>query len=127
MSRLSASVTWRSPGKIKGRMDVPGPLARKDSAMTRRIVLLATSMARLLARHKPPGAVETMLSYLPFADNEQVADEARALLAQLAMPEGKPHPALAAALTDKLPARRAAAGEALAKGGGPDERIQAKK
>src|SRR5437762_8349067 len=49
MSRLSASVTWRSPGKIKGRMDVPGPLARKDSAMTRRIVLLATSMALFFA------------------------------------------------------------------------------
>jgi PQQ-like domain len=83
--------------------------------------------SRLLARHKPPGAVETMLAYLPFADNEQVADEARALLAHLAMTEGKPHPALIAALSDKLPMRRAAAGEALAKGGGPEQRAQAKK
>ena len=83
--------------------------------------------ARLLARHKPAGAVETMLGYLPFADNEQVADEARNLLAGLALKDGKPHPALQAALTDKLPMRRAAAGEALAKGGGPAERASAKK
>lgn len=83
--------------------------------------------ARLLARHKPAGAVETMFAYLPFADNEQVAEETRNLLAQLALSEGKPHPVLQAGLTDKLAPRRAAAGEALAKGGGPAERAEAKK
>ncbi len=83
--------------------------------------------ARLLAWHKPAGAVEAMLVYLPFADNDQTADEVRNLLATLALTDGKPHPALAAALLDKLPARRGAAGEALAKGGGPAERAQAKK
>lgn len=83
--------------------------------------------ARILVWRKPPGAVETMLAYLPFADNEQTADEARNLLASMALKDGKPHPALAAALRDKLPARRGAAGEALAKGGGPEERVQAKK
>jgi len=83
--------------------------------------------ARILVWRKPPGAIEAMLNYLPFADNEQTADEARNLLAAMALKDGKPHPALAAALEDKLPARRGAAGEALAKGGGPAERAQAKK
>jgi hypothetical protein len=83
--------------------------------------------ARLLMRLRPPGAVEAMLAYLPVADNELVAEEARSLLAQLALKEGKPHPALVAGLDDKLAMRRAAAGEALAKGGGAPERIQAKK
>jgi HEAT repeat protein len=82
--------------------------------------------ARLLARQTPDGSVETMLTYLPFADNELVADEARGLLAQLAVKDGKPHPALMAALADKLATRRAAAGEALAKGGGAEQRAQAK-
>lgn len=82
---------------------------------------------RLLARHKPPGAVETILAYLPFADGEQAADEVRQLLTRLAIQDGKAHPALHAALGDQLAARRAVAGEALAKGGGPAERAAAKK
>ena len=45
----------------------------------------------------------------------------------VALKDGKPHPALQAALADKLPARRGAAGEALVKGGGPEDRLQAKK
>ncbi len=83
--------------------------------------------ARLLARARPEGAVETMLAYLPFADNDLVADEARALLAQLALKDAKPRPVLLAALTDKMPLRRGAAGEALVKGGGAAEREQARK
>jgi len=73
--------------------------------------------ARTLARKRPDGAVEAMLAYVPFADNELVLDEARSLLTQLAVTDGKPHPALVEALGDKLPLRRAAAGEALVRGG----------
>jgi outer membrane protein assembly factor BamB len=43
-------------------------------------------------------------------------------LTALAMRDGKPDPALLAALDDKLPLRRAGAGEALARGGGMDVR-----
>jgi hypothetical protein len=73
--------------------------------------------ARLLAARKPAGAVETMLAYtphLPYADEESnIAEEARNLLTSLAKQDGKPHPAIIRALSDSLPARRAAAGEAL--------------
>lgn len=68
---------------------------------------------RLLAKRRPPGAVEGMLAYMPFADNDAVADEVRVLLARLAQDGGKVQPALKAALTDKLAVRRAAAAEAL--------------
>lgn len=71
--------------------------------------------ARLLAARKPDNAVATLLDYLPFADNDAVADEVRAALTALALPEGKPDKVLRAALADKVPLRRAAAAEALAR------------
>jgi hypothetical protein len=83
--------------------------------------------ARALARKNPPGAVEAVLGYVPVADNDLVLDEARTLLAQLAMVDGKPQPALVKGLEDKLAARRAAAAEALARGGAAPERELAKK
>lgn len=74
---------------------------------------VALAAARLLVQRKPAGTIEVLLAYLPFADNEAIADEARAGLANLAVADGKPAPALVSALTDKHPVRRAAAGEAL--------------
>ena len=68
---------------------------------------------RLLLQRKPAGTVEALLAYLPFADSEGVADEVRNGLTTLAVSDGKPDKILVAALTDKLPVRRAAAGEAL--------------
>jgi HEAT repeat protein len=78
---------------------------------------LSATNARLMAYRKPAGALEVLLAYLPFADDESVIDEARNTLAILALPEGKPHQALIAALADKYPARRAAAAEALLRAG----------
>jgi len=71
--------------------------------------------ARLLRQRRPAGTVETLLSYLPFADNEPVADEVRGTLSALAVQGGRPEKALVAALSDKSPLLRAAAGEALAR------------
>lgn len=88
---------------------------------------VAAAAVRLLSRQRPAAAVETMLAYLPFADSELVADEARNLLAKFAVVEGKSHPVLLAALEDKTALRRGAAGEAFAKGGGPEQRLEAKK
>jgi hypothetical protein len=82
--------------------------------------------ARLLAARKPAGAAEVLLAYVPFAD-DAAADEVRAALAALAVRDGKPEPAVVAALTDKVPARRAAAGAALCKAGGADQRQAARK
>ncbi|MBI3408862.1 MAG: PQQ-binding-like beta-propeller repeat protein [Planctomycetes bacterium] len=70
---------------------------------------------RLLAHRRPTEAVATLLAYLPFADNDAVAEEVRAALLRLSSDNGKPHPILVAGLTDKLPFRRAASGEALCK------------
>jgi hypothetical protein len=70
---------------------------------------------RLLVERKPAGAAAALLAYLPYADNDSVAEEARAGLAALAVREGKPDQVLVDALADRNPVRRGAAGEALAR------------
>ncbi len=70
---------------------------------------------RLLAARKPAGTVETVLAFLPFADNDDVADETRTLLTKLAVTDGRADPHLVAALTDRAAVRRAGAGQALAR------------
>jgi HEAT repeat protein len=72
---------------------------------------------RLLAARKAPGAVETLLIFLPFADSDATADEVRAALAALAVQDGKVDKSLLAGLKGKHPQCRAAAGEALTQAG----------
>ena len=74
---------------------------------------------RVLAQRKP-GSAETLLAYLPFADDERVIDEIRWQLIKHARKDGKPDPALAAALSDRAPPRRAGAAEALARVAGAE-------
>jgi hypothetical protein len=83
----------------------------------------ATDMAalRLLAARKPAGAAEALLAYLPFAANHLAADEVKTALAAVAVRDGKPDKALLAALTDKLPQRRAAAALALCRTCGSEQ------
>jgi hypothetical protein len=76
--------------------------------------------ARVLARRKPAGAAPVLLAYLPFADNDNVAEAVRVALAAVAVRDGKPDANLVAALKDKDPLRRAAAAEALCHSGTPD-------
>jgi hypothetical protein len=71
--------------------------------------------ARLLRQRKPAGAADVLLAYLPFADNDAIADEVRTTLAAVAVRDGRPEKALVAALADKSPLLRGAAGEALVK------------
>lgn len=78
--------------------------------------------ARLLALRKPAGAAETLLAFLPFADDEITAEAVRAALAALAIRDGKPEPALVAALGDKTADRRTAAAVALCRSGLPEPR-----
>jgi HEAT repeat protein len=70
---------------------------------------LPMAAVRLLARRAPAGAVEALLNYAPFADDEYVEDEVLAALAALGLRGGKAAPPLAAALADAQAARRAAA------------------
>jgi hypothetical protein len=78
---------------------------------------IVAAAARLLAVRKPPGTTEVLLAYLAVADDEMVADTIRTALDALAVREGKADPVLVAALTDKSPVRRAAAGAALCRAG----------
>ncbi len=83
--------------------------------------------ARLVAYRKPAGTAEVLLAFLPFADEDQVFDEVRGALAAVAVRDGKPDPAIVAALDDKLPVRRGVAGEALALGGALEQRAAVRK
>jgi HEAT repeat protein/sugar lactone lactonase YvrE len=88
---------------------------------------LPAAAVRLLAVRKPVGAVEALLAYLPFTEDETVALDVRKSLTALARLDGKPHPALLQALQDSNPTLRATAGEVLVKGGGPEGRVAARK
>ncbi len=90
-------------------------------------VEVAPAAARLLAARKPAGTVETLFAYLPFADNDGIAEETREVLALLAHKGGKVHPVLRAGLSDPVPLRRAAAGEALCRAGLEDQKPAVRK
>ena len=87
-----------------------GCIAKIEEEPANRLPLAAL---RLLALRKPPGAAETLLAYLPFAE-EEVVSEAQSAMARLALRDGKPEPVMLHALADARPLIRAAAAEALA-------------
>lgn len=65
--------------------------------------------ARLLAHRQAPGAIETLLAYLPSAPDDWVEEEVLACLGQLTVRSGKVDARLLAALHDPFPPVRAAA------------------
>ena len=76
---------------------------------------------RVLARRKPVGAAEALLDFLPAAGEEDLAEQARLALADLAVSDGKADPALVRALTDASSLKRGAAAFALCRGGAPEQ------
>lgn len=78
---------------------------------------LASAAARLLGDLKPAGTSETLLNFLPLAEDESVGDDVRGALAQVAMANGKPDPVLFKSLESKESVKRGAAAEAFARGG----------
>jgi HEAT repeats len=82
-------------------------------------VQIATT--RLIALGKPAGAGQVLLNYLPFAADSQVTDEICKALAAVAVVNGKADPVVVKSLTDKIPVKRGAAGEALARAKVGDE------
>jgi HEAT repeat protein len=106
-------------GALKQALQDPDPeIARRAEQCIAAIEsgpgpLLPAAAARLLVRRRPAGAVEALLVYIPFADDETVEEEVLAALRTLVAPDGKPHPRLIAALRDLEPARRAAAAHVL--------------
>jgi HEAT repeat protein len=70
---------------------------------------LARPAMRRLVMRKAPGAAEALLGYVPFAFDPAAAEDAWYGLDELAAKDPKALATLAAALTDKQPARRAVA------------------
>jgi HEAT repeat protein len=83
---------------------------------------VAAAVIRLIGDRKPPGAVEVLIGYLPFADNETMADEIRDVLTMVAVQNGKVDKALTDALKDRAAVRRAAAGQALVLAGAAEQK-----
>jgi hypothetical protein len=90
-------------------------------------VNLPLAIVRLLGQHRPSGAVEALLRYLPFTTDDQVEEETYYAVDGMALSEGKACLALLAALKDELPARRALAGCIVARIGDDSERRLARK
>jgi hypothetical protein len=95
-------------------------VVRRAEDCLKRITEGATGMAvaaaaRVLAARRPAGAAQALLNYAPSAEDETVAEALRDALTSLAQPDGKTEPVLVAALTDRSPQKRLAAGVALAR------------
>lgn len=87
---------------------------------------VSAAAVRTLVKLKPKEAAAVLIAFLPMADTDEVAEEIRTGLIALAVADGKPEPALVAALEDKNVLRRSIAYVALTEGGDSDERIRIK-
>jgi HEAT repeat protein len=76
---------------------------------------LVAAAGRLLAIQQQPGSVETLLAYLPSAGDEWLEEELAAIVADLGVRDGKPDPAVLAAVQHPSPACRIAAARCLAR------------
>ena len=99
--------------EIRRRVENCVQRIEKDSAGHQ----LPVAAPRLVALLKPPGGAEVLLDYLPYAESETMTAEVQTALAAMALRQGQPEPALLRGLTDRLPLRRAAAAQALCRGG----------
>jgi HEAT repeat protein len=82
----------------------------------------AVAAARLLAERRPAGAVETLLAFLPFADDEPVEDAVCDALLALALKDGRADAAVADAAADPGRGRRLAAAHVLGRATVPEQR-----
>jgi HEAT repeat protein len=76
---------------------------------------LPIAALRQLRKLKPPDAVAVLIAYVPFAEDVSVEDEALAVLAKIALVDGKPHTTVREAAGERSAARRGAAGYVLAR------------
>jgi hypothetical protein len=74
---------------------------------------LPVAALRMLVRRQPVGSVETLLSFVAYADDDTVEDEVLTALVALHVREGQVDPALRSALNDPTASRRAAAAYTL--------------
>jgi HEAT repeat protein len=83
---------------------------------------VSSAAARVIGRTKPPKAAETLIAYLPFADDGHVAEEVGKALEAIAFVNGQPDPAIVNALQNDLPLKRAVATETLIHAGSESQR-----
>lgn len=82
---------------------------------------------RTLAHRNPADASDVLLDYVPYADDESIAEEVRRALAVVGFRNGKPDEALTEALEDDDDRVRSAAAFALVKGSDAAERKELKR
>ncbi len=87
----------------------------------------SAAAARLIRRRAPDGAAAALLAYAPDADSDAVEDEIVAALAVLGVHDGKVDAAVVAALKDKAPGRRGAAGVVVGRSGTAEQRADVQK
>jgi HEAT repeat protein len=75
---------------------------------------LPAAAIRCVVRKKPDDAIDMLLRYIPFADDESVEDECLAALRALGLKDGKASDTVIAALKEKEPTRRGAAAYTVA-------------
>lgn len=92
----------------------PGPGVPIAAA---RLLACAVGEEKRAAAVKPADAVQVLLTYVPFADNESVEDEVIGALTVLSVRDSRVDPVFRSALHDALPARRAAAAYVLGRAG----------
>ncbi|WP_157369372.1 HEAT repeat domain-containing protein [Zavarzinella formosa] len=99
---------------------------RINSSETKR---LPSGIPRLTALRRPVDAIDVMLAYVPFIDDDEgIINEIRTALSVMALDANdKPDSALLKALNDPLPSKRSLAAEALCRGAGPGVRPTVKK
>jgi HEAT repeat protein len=74
---------------------------------------LSAAYPRLVSLRRPDGAAEVLLRYIPFADDDTLAEEVQKALNVVAGSAEKVSPAVLRALEDAAAARRGAAAEAI--------------
>lgn len=86
---------------------------------------LVLAAAALLARRRPAGAAQTLLAYLPDAEDEGIVAELLGAVRAVGWRGGKLEPALQGAVKARMPLQRAAAAYALGRSARAEERDRA--
>jgi hypothetical protein len=81
---------------------------------------LTVAAIRLLAARKPAATIETLLAFLPFAENEIVTGEIQEALVSLSRQGPQARKVLLSTLADRFAVRRAVAAEVLCQSGSPE-------
>jgi HEAT repeat protein len=124
MGELIAMGEWAVPQlrQAANNLDVADNAQRARECLLNIEGPAGSSVVQTAARQvgflKPDKALEVLLAYLPYADDEAAATEVQNAVVALAPPGDKPDAVLLKALTDPSPVRRAAAAEVLCQANG---------